>query len=317
MHIENIQTKCSKSGAAERVPELWSWTDRSIFVQVSGMLLLTFLLVLIRGVQAQSNPCALLAGTIQGDTPKLEGCEFAFSVEFCPVLRKSATNAWVNSATLIVTSKATKNAYISPCGTRTKVFATFRNDEFKLAKDLSKDLNMTTGESVYTATVLYTTFAKPMEAAESFQNVSFFLRWIKDQNDELVCSSTLQHDQQSNLIRILDVSPNIQNSSHIQHLVKAKQLFPSIIPTTVAAAAADSKSSAVATATDVSKFTTQECNLDHLTPGQWQYNVPKETWEWKPHLCQLDMVKRHGFLRWAKQYKLKTVVFIGAQSNKV
>lgn len=291
------------------------------------MILALLLLFLSSNVLAQAGPCTRIVGNIQGNTPKLVGCEFGFSVEFCPLLHKSATSGWVNSATAIVSTRTTKNLYISPCGTRTKVFATLRNAEFKLAKDLSKDLNMTTGEAVFTTSVLYTTQFKAANTVPSeVKNVTFIMRWIKDQTDELAWSVTLQHTHnQANTISIADVSDNIQNCSSIHRTDSATQPFPAVIPAVNSTAStahttehAQSRSHTTSAITghsgstvDQSKLTSQECNLDHMIPGQWEYSTVKADWVWKPHLCTLDLVKKHGFLHWAKQYQLKTVMFIG------
>mgnify|MGYP006180753677 CR=1 FL=1 len=233
-----------------------------------------------------TGKCTLAKGAYDRTDGALKGCQYSYSIEFCPRHHNVHEKEHLNSITFEVRSNMTKAGFVSTCAVGNKVFASVVREDFKSAVTATRIQNMTTMEGTFRASMLYS-------IAEHNQTVSPMLFSLHNNfesapYDPLTLS--FQTDLDSGVVSF--VSPTLkapdaptvlylENPSH--HVVTDDKMF------------------------NMHKM----CDFNTLLSGQWNYDANNKTWRWKTHTCDSELMTVEAFVDWCKKYELKSLLFFG------
>ena len=233
-----------------------------------------------------TGKCTLAKGAYDRTDGALKGCQYSYSIEFCPRHHNVHAKEHLNSITFEVRSNKTKAGFVSTCALRNNIFASLVRHNFRKAVTATRILNMTTMEGIFRASMLYL-------IAEHNQTSSPMLFSLHNDHEAypygpLTVSFVVDRDNggvtfSSAFANTTDV-PTIVQLDYPSHHVAVEE-----------------------------KKTTEhaKCDFNTLLSGQWNYDANNKTWRWKTHTCDSELMTVEAFVDWCKKYELKSLLFFG------
>lgn len=221
------------------------------------------------------------------------GCEYPFTVEFCPI-QKKYDGEWVNSITVKAHSNMTKVGFVSTCALRVKVFSSVVSSEFQTAASTTRYLNMTTLEGTYRSSMLYSVLNRP-EHNETSSKLQFLLHINFEDHPYPPTTVDFKVDPDNGEVSFLGA---------FSHLDEAPQIQLHDRPTQIVKSEAE----------DLKLLSKkgQQCDFNDLLSGQWTFDRAHKTYKWRTHTCDSNLISVESFIEWCKKYELKSLLFIGA-----
>jgi hypothetical protein len=243
--------------------------------------------VLVQFVSARGK-CTLVTGAYDRTSGTSAGCEYRYSIEFCPQHRSTHPNEQLNSITVEVMSNMIKAWFVSTCALHNKVFSSIVRDDFKRAASASRTINMTTMEGTFRSSMLYS-------VAEAVNTNASTLLFSLHNNHEATAyepiTVSFQVDRNTGAVSFVGpflnvpAVPEVVELNYQSHHVASEKM----------------KASSEGT----------KCDFNKLLSGQWNFDANNRTWHWKTHTCDAELITVDAFVNWCKKYELKSLLFFG------
>jgi hypothetical protein len=217
------------------------------------------------------------------------GCEYRYSIEFCPQHRSTHPNEQLNSITVEVMSNMTKAGFPSTCALHNKVFSSVVRDDFKRAVTATRVLNMTTMEGTFRSSMLYS-------VADMNANAPMLFSLHNNHNNHERAFYTpmtvaFQADRNTGAVSFIGPFLNVTDDPEVTEL--------------------GSQSHHISSEEKKATSDHTKCDFNKLLSGQWNFDANNRTWHWKTHTCDAELITVDAFVNWCKKYELKSLLFFG------
>jgi hypothetical protein len=274
------------------------------------------------GSIATRGRCTYAKGVYSRTQGVLSGCEYTYTIEFCPRKYKLHSREWVNSITIGLESNMTRSTFVSSCAIRNKVFVSVTGEDFKTGAQCSKTVNMTTLEGIFRTSMLYAVVNRTaFNESETLGNIFQFM--LYNNHDDVAfdpITVDFQVDASSGEVTFVGpfhnvVVPPVQAIHDIPlQIVATHATAPHVFPSLFSdqhAAGAGAVEGRRNSASNRGFAMNADCDFNDLLSGQWNFDRGANTWDWRTHTCDTKSITVEAFVTWCKKYGLKSLVLIG------